>query len=135
MNQKVIVIILFVLFSLFGIIGYLISTNMDISKTGAYGAKIRFAKNEIIKFPDFELVYLGERKEYVPAYKGGNHLFRYHDFRIYPADTIVSWSSGTGDIGPVEFSVNGKTFWLELAFSDKLGKLESNEIVISVVSR
>ena len=71
MNQKVIVIILFVLFSLFGIIGYLISTNMDISKTGAYGAKIRFAKNEIIKFPDFELVYLGERKEYVPAYKGG----------------------------------------------------------------
>jgi hypothetical protein len=45
-------------------------------------------------------------------------------------ETVVSWSSGTGDIGPVQFEIDGKRFLLELRQSDKLGKLQGNELVI-----
>jgi hypothetical protein len=43
----------------------------------------------------------------------------------------VSWSSGTGDIGPALFRVGSKQFALELSRSDKLGPLKANELVIS----
>ena len=45
-------------------------------------------------------------------------------------EKIVSWSSGTGDIGPVEFEIGDKRFLLELRHSDELGKLNENELVI-----
>jgi hypothetical protein len=45
-------------------------------------------------------------------------------------EKVVSWSSGTGDIAPVEFEIGGKHYQLELRHSEKLGKLQDNELVI-----
>jgi hypothetical protein len=44
---------------------------------------------------------------------------------------MISWSSGTGDIGPTIFHVGNEQFWLELKRSDKLGKLKDDELVVS----
>jgi hypothetical protein len=36
-------------------------------------------------------------------------------------EKTVSWTAGTGDIGPVTFEFGGKRYQLELRRSDKLG--------------
>ncbi|MBK7709282.1 MAG: hypothetical protein IPJ30_26880 [Acidobacteria bacterium] len=96
----------------------------------SYGAKTKFAKDAVLDFPDFKLTYLGNRK--VPSELWPNG-FNYHDFRVLSrtGERTVSWSSGTGDIGPVEFEVDGAKFQLELRFSEGLGKLAENELVIT----
>jgi len=43
---------------------------------------------------------------------------------------MVSWTSGTGLIGPMDFEIGGKHYQLELRHSDKLGKLNDDELVI-----
>lgn len=94
-----------------------------------YGAKVKFSKGTPISFPDFELKYTGARKVSSSAYPRG---FLYHDFEASRGGTTktVSWSSGTGDIGPAVFQFGGAEFWLELSRSDKFGKLSENEVVI-----
>ncbi|MBK8813378.1 MAG: hypothetical protein IPN69_21990 [Acidobacteria bacterium] len=96
----------------------------------SYGAKTKFAKDAVLDFPDFKLTYLGNRK--VPSEHWPNG-FNYHDFgiRSRSGERTVSWSSGTGDIGPVEFEADGAKFQLELRFSEGLGKLAENELVIT----
>jgi hypothetical protein len=94
----------------------------------SYGTRVRYP-GEKIEFPDFTVEYVGERRKTVSVYPRG---FLYYDFkvRIGNIEKVVSWSSGTGDIGPVEFEIGGKRFLLELRHSDKLGKLKENELVI-----
>jgi hypothetical protein len=98
-----------------------------------YGGKVRFQKDVPVNFPDFVLTYLGERKVASDRYPRG---FIYHDFRLNTplATQTVSWSSGTGEIGPTHFRVGPKQFALELSRSDKLGPLKTNELVISRAS-
>jgi hypothetical protein len=43
---------------------------------------------------------------------------------------VVSWTTGTGLIGPMDFEIGSKHYQLELRHSDKLGKLQDNELVI-----
>ena len=95
----------------------------------SYGARVKYRADEKIEFPDFTIEYIGERRQSAPAYPRG---FLYYDFKVRTAtiEKVVSWSSGTGDIGPVEFEIGGKRFLLELRASDKLGKLKENELVI-----
>ncbi|RBP42561.1 hypothetical protein DES53_106270 [Roseimicrobium gellanilyticum] len=97
--------------------------------SASYGTKVKFSKGSPITFPDFELKYVGTRKVSSSTYPRG---FLYHDFEVSrsSASKTVSWSSGTGDIGPAIFQFDGKEFWLELSRSDKLGKLADNEVVI-----
>jgi hypothetical protein len=95
-----------------------------------YGAKVVFKKDAPVAFPDFALTYLGERRVASERYPRG---FLYHDFRVASSQgtQTVSWSSGTGDIGPAAFRVGGTHFALELSRSDKLGRLKENEVVVS----
>jgi len=95
----------------------------------SYGVRVKYRPEQKIKYSDFTIEYVGERQEGTPAYPRG---FLYYDFKVWAAniEKIVSWSSGTGDIGPVEFEIGGKRFLLELRRSDKLGKLKENELVI-----
>jgi hypothetical protein len=92
--------------------------------------KVVFKKDTALNFPDFVLTYLGERHVKSPQYSRG---FIYHDFHVTsgPEAQKISWSSGTGDIGPAVFKVGAKQFALELRRSDKLGPLKENELVIS----
>ena len=100
------------------------------SRAAEYGAKVAFKKGTAVTFPDFGLTYLGERQVTSKVFPRG---FTYHDFQVGNGSDVqkVSWSSGTGDIGPTLFKVGGKQFALELSRSDKLGPLKSNELVVT----
>src|SRR4051812_17487709 len=100
------------------------------SRAADYATKVSFKKDAPIQFLDFVLTYQGERHVASDRYPRG---FDYHDFRVNAgqATQTVSWSSGTGDIGPTLFKVGSKQFALELSRSDKLGPLKPNELVIS----
>jgi hypothetical protein len=90
---------------------------------------VRFKKEVAISFPDFELTYIGKRHVASPVFKPG---FNFEDFRISRgSDSItVSWSSGTGLLGPQEFIFTGGEYELELRHTDKLGWLKDNEVVV-----
>ena len=95
-----------------------------------YGVKTRFAKGKALTFPDCELVFAGTRKVSSPVYPRG---FLFYDFKVASGgkSVDVSWSSGTGDIGPRTFDVNGKKFILELSKSDAFkGWLKDDELVL-----
>jgi hypothetical protein len=100
------------------------------SRAADYGAKVAFKKGTAVMFADFSLTYLGERQVKVKEFPRG---FTYHDFEVKSGagEQKISWSSGTGDIGPTIFRVGGKQFGLELSRSDKLGPLKANEVVVT----
>ncbi len=58
----------------------------------------------------------------------------YYDFEVVTTGsaTTVSWSSGTGAIGPRSFRAAGKCFSLELRYADNIGKLDDDQLVLSV---
>jgi len=95
----------------------------------SYGTRVKYRVGQEIEFPDFVIEFVGERRQSVSAYPRG---FLYYDFKVRNANVekVVSWSSDTGDIGPVAFEIGGKHYQLELRHSDKLGKLNDNELVI-----
>jgi hypothetical protein len=95
----------------------------------SYGTRVKYRTGKKIEFPDFTIEYVGERRKSVSVYPRG---FLYYDFEVRNAniEKAVSWSSGTGDIGPVQFEIAGKHYQLELRHSDKFGKLKDNELVI-----
>lgn len=96
----------------------------------AYGAKVRYAQGQALAFPDLTLEFMGEREvDTSPQYPRG---FIYYDFKVRQGDQeqTISWSAGTGDIGPTSFEVAGQSYLLELAMSDKLGPLAEDELVL-----
>ena len=104
------------------------------SRAADYDAKSSFKKDAPINFPDFTLTYVGDRHVASDKYPRG---FNCRDFRVAAGATTqtVSWSAGTGDIGPAVFRVGAKEFWLELVRSDKLGPLKPDELVVSPARR
>ena len=103
------------------------------SDTAAYGSKVRFNASLTVRSPDFELTYLGKRHVTPPQYPRGWWI---HDFKVRGnrGEQTVSWSAGTGDIGPSRFKVNGALFQIELSRSDKLGSLCEDEMVVAAVT-
>ena len=97
--------------------------------SAAYNTKVKFRQGQALAFPDFDLVYKGARKVSSPKYPRG---FIFHDFEVSrgTVSRTVSWSSGTGDIGPADFTFGGRAFLLELSHSDKLGRLAGDELVV-----
>ncbi len=110
-----------------GIFSSLCGKNSESS--AKFGEKVKFAQNAPVKLEDFTLVYVGERRTSSDIFPRG---FFYHDFKIQTQseEKTVSWTSGTGDIAPTIFEIDGKNYALELKISDKLGKLAENEFVI-----
>lgn len=102
----------------------------DSQDTVSYGAKVRFGVDRTLRFPGFELTYMGKRHVTPPQYPRGWWI---HDFKVRGKgrEQTVSWSAGTGDIGPTRFKVNGSVFQVELSHSDKLGPLREDELVVS----
>ncbi len=96
----------------------------------SYNIKVSFLKGRAISFADFDLVYLGDRHVSSPHFPRG---FQYFDFLAETASeqVNVSWSSGTGEIGPTEFKIGGKIYLLELRGSKTHGRLEPDELVIT----
>ena len=100
----------------------------------SYGTRVKYRSGQKIEFPDFTIQYVGERRKSIPVYPRG---FLYYDFKVTKGKTekIVSWTTGTGLIGPMDFEIDGKRYRLELRHSDKLGKLKENELVIWPANR
>jgi hypothetical protein len=97
----------------------------------AYGAKVSFTKTRRLNFPDFVLEYVGDRRVRSKHYPRG---FLIRDFAVSAGSEriTVTWSAGTGDIGPALFTIGGKDFGLELVRSDSLGRLKPNELVVTI---
>ena len=95
----------------------------------AYGVKVRYARGQLLTFPDLTVEFMGEREEKSPYYPRN---FRYYDFRVRQGDQgiIVSWTEGTGLIGPSLFELGGNHYRLERVMSDTLGRLDENELVL-----
>jgi hypothetical protein len=95
----------------------------------SYGTRVKYRASQKIDFPDFTVEYLGERRKTLPVYPRG---FLYYDFKITMGKTekVVSWTTGTGIIDPTDFEFDGKRYHLELRRSEKLGKLNDNQLVI-----
>ena len=95
-----------------------------------YGDKVVFRGDSPIRFRDFTLTFAGERHVAFPEYPRG---FDTHDFLVTSgSETLtVSWSSGTGEIAPASFTVAGRRFLLELVRSERRGRLEANELVVT----
>ena len=111
---------------LLGLLGSSVSAQ---SGPAGYGAKVRFSKGTALTFSDFELTYLGERHVASKIYPRG---FNCSDFKVSRGgkSITVSWSSGTGDLGPQDFVFEGKPFSLELRRTTKHGWLKDDEVVI-----
>ena len=88
-----------------------------------------FEKDLPIRYPDFTIVFRGSHET------GDRIRFTYQDFTVIDGSgktQEVSWSSGTGDISPVFFSVGNKKFGIELSSSMVVEKpLPPNSFVIS----
>ena len=98
-------------------------------QNASYGTRVKYRASQKIEFPNFTVEYLGERRKTMPVYPRG---FLYYDFKITrgKAEKVVSWTTGTGIIDPTDFEFDGKHYHLELRGSEKLGKLNDNELVI-----
>jgi hypothetical protein len=118
-----------------GLIAFILClTQVHSGEPPRYSAKVVFfAKAVALHFPDFDMTYSGERRVIPPQYPRGWWAY---DFvvRSKSGEQKLSWSAGTGDIGPVRFKVDGSEFQLELSHSDKLGALREDELVISKVA-
>jgi hypothetical protein len=95
----------------------------------SYGTRVKYRVGQKIEFPDFTVEYVGERRKSVPVYP---RPFIYYDFKVTKEKTekMVSWTTGTGLIGPMEFEIGGKHYQLELRHSNKLRKLSDDELAI-----
>jgi hypothetical protein len=96
----------------------------------AYGAAVPYRDGGTLLFPDFDLEYKGARSDRLP---NSTLEITYHDFVAATEDATMSvtWSAGTGDIGPTLFTIGSKDYLLEMAFSDRLGRLPENTLVVT----
>ena len=94
-----------------------------------YGLVYPFRTGAVLRYPDFTLTYIGERRVSSDVFANG---FLNHDFSVSTtSDTnTISWSAGTGDIGPTAFVVGSERYLLELERSDTLGDLPENSLVV-----
>ncbi len=100
------------------------------TKPPRYGVKIQYTQGQPLNFPDVTLEFVGKR-ESPPSSDYPRSMYSY-DFKVYQGsqEDLISWSAGTGDIGPTLFELAGNRYALELAMSDKLGILDENELVL-----
>jgi hypothetical protein len=92
-----------------------------------YGEKVSYTSGRELKFPDFSIKFAGQREV-----TGAPVRMTFYDFEVSKGETKkkISWSSGTGDIGPTFFEIGGESFVLELSQSDLLKSIGEGNLVI-----
>jgi hypothetical protein len=95
-----------------------------------FGQPVRCAKGKVVAFPGLTVEFVGQRVVPSDRFPRG---FRFWDYLVRQGETkkSVAWSDGTGDIGPVFFSLGGSDYVLERVFSEGLRRnLKDDEIVL-----
>lgn len=100
-----------------------------------YGKRVQYEIDKMIQYPNFSIRFIGTRHVVPDVYPRG---WLVYDFEIISKDQEklkVSWSAGTGAIGPTYFSVNEREYVLELEATipesdPKKGWLDENEMII-----
>ena len=94
-----------------------------------YGQRVVFEQGKPLQFGHFRLRFEGQTHVKVEHYPNG---FVHENFEVTATGKSqkITWSMGTGEIAPTEFSVAGQGYLLELKSSDFLGNLENNELVV-----
>jgi hypothetical protein len=99
-----------------------------------YREKVKFSRDTWIEFPDFDLLYLGMGV----STGGGMHVpIKSYYFKIVKGreENIISWTAGTGVIGPIPFEFNNNDYMIEMELMsfgrDGVDKLGRNELSIS----
>ena len=109
----------------------IIATVLAVPASGAeLGEPVRFSKGRSVATGPLTIEYLGERRVSHPVFKPG---FTFHDFKVSDGreTKTISWSSGTGEVGPQEFSLSGTLYQLELRRSvAREGWLRDDELVL-----
>jgi hypothetical protein len=105
-------------------------TLQSATNIASYNSKVQFSQGQVINFPDFNLQYTG--KSSTPGPNGAQWSIDDYNFIINKGNNQqqIAWSSGTGLVLPIPFSFNGKNYTIEMAYSQKLGDLSNNELVI-----
>jgi hypothetical protein len=93
-----------------------------------YSHKVHFQQGVALHFKDFDLTYQGIHYFDNPVYE-----FTYQDFLVISGKEshFVSWSSGLGELVPQPFHAANRDFYLELGYSETLGALTYDELVIT----
>ncbi len=96
----------------------------------SYGKKTRYSQGQPLVFPDVTLEFMGKRES--PPSSDYPRAITFYDFKASQGsqEQLVSWTAGTGDIGPTVFVLGTSRFALELAMSDELGALDADELVL-----
>lgn len=92
-----------------------------------YGTWQTYSSTQVLRYPDFDLLFKDDPGE-IKSLEGLPMGPEYH-FTVSNGTSQIGviWSSGTGDIGPSLFEINGKTFFLEMIRSDYLERPVSDE--------
>ena len=108
----------------------MVACNPGSTQPPTYGVKIQYAEGQPLNFPDVTLEFVGKRES--PGSSDYPRGMIFYDFKVHQGSRaqLVSWTAGTGDIGPTLFDLAGHRYALELAISDKLGSLEEDELVL-----
>lgn len=98
-------------------------------KEYSYGEKISFLDGEMKKLVDFRIRFLGTRKVESSVYR---HGFIYYEFEVVTGAERkkIEWSSGTGDIAPLDFNIGGAQYVLELQQSAVYAGLDQGEMLL-----
>jgi uncharacterized membrane protein len=131
MKHYYILIIFFLVLSMF-------SVNCKSQQDANYGKVVSFSMNKIIQFPDFDLEYTGETSKTSTFDNGNSFTFHYQNFTLSRGSEskVVQWTSGTGDIGPIQFVFGSNKYSIELRYCESLKKkLDDDELVITKISK
>lgn len=95
-----------------------------------YGQKTVVKQGVPVHFPHLTLTLQGVRSVHLAPL--GRDV-AVEDFRIDGGgeSKVATYSPGTGDLGPVYFTLDGKRYALERRVSDKLGRLSPDELVLT----
>jgi hypothetical protein len=103
-----------------------------VSAKAEYGKKVKYELNKTIEFPDFTLKFKGTTKKI--DYDNTKLEFGYYNFEVTSENKSqkIDWSSGTGIIGPIGFTVDGKKFMLERIYAKNFeGQLKDDELIVT----
>ncbi len=105
---------------------------------GRFGKVVKFGLNETIKYPDFDIDFIGESDKTSSFDNGNSFRFHYYDFRVITQaeNRIVQWTQGTGLIAPSSFELGSKTYAIELKHSQLFSReLAGDEMIVTKLEK